>query len=330
MIVSFFDTVHDNQPKQFDGDFGEIVGLLRDGSQVSRHRADKEHTLSLVAAEFSPALRKSQNVVSRCAFTGDVDGDMPGDQGYDAMRAKLDQLGVAYCLHTTTKSTVGQNRFRVILPFATPLSAEEYEAVCSSIHQMLGEVFDTKTFDAARLSIFPQAWHGAPSDKPEWDDAQAHHAFDAQVNRPYLDAAVVMQTYPPIVKTKAEVIPVAEILAQMKPVTTDHDYFELIDLNRSPLVTEQIIETYRTAPEGGRFYKFMTSVAMRALHKNLPCDPQIVCALALNLNATSYGAKSRPNAMREAERAVAWAITHYTPRPKQRSNYATYLKLRKK
>ena len=182
---------------------------------------------------------------------------------------------------------------------------------------MLGEVFDTKTFDAGRLSIFPQAWTGAPPNALAWDEADTHHAFAANVTGAPLNADQIMADYPPVIRAEVEnKASVAEVEAfiESRPVRTDVDFFTLTDLDRSPIIRPAFVEEFLTSQPGGRFFRFLNRVAGRALAKDYPIDAQTLVALGKEIDARA-GVRGRTGIVREAQRALAYAIRQHQSRP---------------
>lgn len=317
MIVSFFDNTWSKDAMVETTTFAELAETLRYGSTLAMPRSDKEKVMCVVPAAFDPPQRLKANVTFRYCFTGDVDGDTATILTFDQMVAILTELGLAFIVHSTTKSTVHQNRYRVILPFDRPLTVEESEAASSSIHQMLGEVFDTKTFDAGRLSIFPQAWEGAPPNALAWDEADTHHAFATNIEGDAVDADTIMVNWPPVIRAEVEkTATVAEVQAfiESRPVRDDVDFLTLIDLDQSPIVRPEFVQEFISSPPGGRFFKFLNRVAGRALAKNLPIDTATLVALGREVDIRA-GVRGRTGIIREASRALAYAITQHQSRP---------------
>lgn len=315
ITATFFESVRDITAKPVELTFLELAEMMSESAAVPMHRADKEDAMCVIPARFAPQRRARANIVERFAFTGDVDGDMPGDPGFDGMVAGLDGLGVAYIAHTTTKSTITANRYRVILPFASPLSADDSEALWSSINQMFGSIFDAKTFDASRLSVMPRAWFGAPSpdDFPDWDEADAHHGFryrdgDAVV------AETIMAAFPPILDDRSSDHGGEALAAVMSRCSINVDLAELTDLDRSPLVTREMVADYLSSPPGGRFFRFMCRLAGRALTKGVNCDEDIILALGMAMNRRADN-RRRPSARREARRALHYAASRHRMQP---------------
>ncbi len=51
------------------------------------------------------------------------------------MKAHLDEVGLAYVLHTTTKSRAGWDRYRLLLPLKRPIEAGEFCAAWASANE---------------------------------------------------------------------------------------------------------------------------------------------------------------------------------------------------
>jgi hypothetical protein len=329
MTITFFNNVEDNVPNVCEMSFADLAETLAVASMVRQKRRAKESIMCVVPAVFDPPKRLKENVTARFAFTGDVDGDKPGDPGFDGMRQLLDALGFAYILHTTTKSTIHTNRYRVILPFSEPQSREAYEEACSSINQMLGEVFDTKTFDASRLSIVPCDWYGAPEGMADWwSDADAHHGYACNVDGAVLDAQAVAEAFPPVIRPVEPAPAPFDLEAyRLANPMADVDTSALMDFDTSPLVTEKMVSNYLTAPAGGRFFSFLCGAAHQALRKNLPCDPSIVFALGQTMN--SRGPNPQRRSMREARRAVEHVARNFVAPQSNATNGSAYEQLKK-
>lgn len=309
LVYSFFSNTRTVFPDVASGSFADLVGLLEYASTFERPRADKAATMCVVPARFEPERRAAANVVARCAFTGDVDGDAPGDGGFDWMAEVLSGLGVAYAIHSTTKSDIKNNRYRVILPFSAPVTADEYVASCWCIHSMLGEVFDTKTFDPARLSILPQRWTGEPPHYPYWDETEAHHGLKAETHKPAIDVAWLRATFPAERPRLVPTVPSETVATRISepPPFANFDDAELTDFERSPLVTAKMVSAYNGAVPGGRFFSFMCAAACRAFAMGLPCDPHVILQLGLEMNSRGPRSQRRTDGLREANRAVTFA-----------------------
>lgn len=318
MIVAFFSNVKETTVQHTELDFPTLANVFEGLSRQPKNRADKEGTESFIPAIFSPKRRSKTNVQFRHAFGLDVDGDREGHLQFDQMVELLDALDLNYIVHTTTKSTNAINRYRVILP-CEPLSVEDYEAACSSLDQALSNgkgVFDTKTYDASRLNFVPQDWYGLPKDTPDFPLDDAHQAFRSRTDGKLVPVQDFIAAFPPLPpETKETVVEEfdLETFFATRVVTSKHDWWTLADLDQSPLVTQQMRDEYVGSPEGGRYFKFLCRCAARALYRGLPCEPDIIHALGEQMNAR--GCHSKRRSLREARRAVSWAVANHQPTP---------------
>lgn len=313
ITATFFESVRDNVPQPVELTFPDLADIMAASSVIPVHRADKKTVRCVVPARFAPLRRASANVVEVFAFFGDVDGGTPGDPGFDGMVSWLDDLGLGYIVHSTTKSRLSANRYRVILPYAYPLTAADGESAWSSIHQMFGSIFDAGTFDAGRLNILPWAWCGAPEDCSDWDEADAHHGFQYREGAP-LDAHAMMAACPPVLAQTHREEDEGTLAAILGRAAVHVDFVELTDLDRSPLVTPEMVTDYLSSPPGGRFFRFMCRVAGRALTKGVNCDEDIILALGMAMNRRADN-RRRPLARREARRALHYAASRHGTQP---------------
>jgi len=315
ITATFFEHVRDKFAKPVQLTFAELAEMMEDASAIEMHRADKESAWCVIPAHFAPQRRARANVVERFAFTGDVDGDMPGDPGFDGLVTRLNDLGLAHIVHTTTKSTVTQNKYRVILPFSAPLSADDSEAAWSSINQMFGSIFDPATFDASRLSVMPRAWFGDPEhpDFPNWNEADAHHRFSYRDGDPVV-AEAIMAAFPPVLAPRCDEDNGEALAAILSRAAVKVDFADLTDLDRSPLVTPDMVTDYLFASPGGRFFRFMCRVSGRALTLGVNCDEDIILALGMAMNRRADN-RRRPLALREARRALRYAASRHGMQP---------------
>jgi len=286
---------------------------MKCSSEAPMLRTEKERAMCFVPAQFAPVKRSKLNLVERFAFTGDVDGDCVGDNGFKAATKLLDELGFAYIAHTTTNSTVASNRYRIILPFDRPLSSAHSEQAWFSINEMLGSIFDPRTFDSSRLSILPQQWQGSPT-KAEtgtgWSDEDAFHGFSYGCGS-FLDTHAVISAYPARIPQQVEPQTYSAPIDLFTGCIEYPDLEMLTDLEHSPLVTRRMIQEYLSAPKGGRFYRFMCRASGRALALGIRCDEAALMKLAMAMNRLADNSP-RPKALREATRALQFsAASHH-------------------
>jgi len=239
------------------------------------------------------------------AITADIDdGDV---LPMSAMVSKLNQLSLYYVVHSTTKSTQDQNRYRVILPLDEPFPADEFPSLFASFRLSLDGLPDRACSDASRLNIVPRFWVGSPDDSILiWDDAEAHHDFQAEVNGLPLDARRLMTDFP--------VTPEIEKAVEVRPLTPTER--QSIEIERDRLVSPAIVKSYMEAPSrGGRLFRFMSAVAVRAIYADQPISAAVLADLALEMNAKGPSPSRRTGLHREAQRAIDNAARYVGANP---------------
>src|ERR1043166_4539134 len=248
--IAFFADVRQNEFVATTLTFEELVGMLVEAAEEPRDRSAKKECTSFIPATFHTPRRAKANITARHAFALDVDGDGDGHLQFAEMVALLDDLRLQHITHTTTKSTHAVNRYRVILP-CEAISVPEYEGACRSIDQALSGgrgLFDSGCYDASRLNLFPQRWHGIPEDAPDFDASDGHHAIHARLTGELIDVKAIVEAFPPPPPEEStwhEIAPAeAKAILANRPLTHVHDYDKLTDLDDSPLVTDKMRDDY--------------------------------------------------------------------------------------
>ena len=135
---------------------------LRDN--LAKHQESETKDVGL----WSPTLyrdnttRGNKNVVSLSCFVLDLDGVQ-----LEVAKPYLEPFD--YFAHTTWSHSVERECWRVVLPFAQPVPASEWEATWYHLNGKLGNLSDSSTKDAARV------WY-LPSHQPGRDHDAFHHA----------------------------------------------------------------------------------------------------------------------------------------------------------
>lgn len=120
----------------------------------AEERANVKDTGGLVGAVLREAQRKNRNVVERTLITLDLDYCNPDVA--DRIREALP--GVAYLTYTTHTHTAEKPRLRLIILPSRPMDLTEYEALARKVAERVGiEMFDTTTYEPARLFYWPSA-----------------------------------------------------------------------------------------------------------------------------------------------------------------------------
>lgn len=129
-----------------------------------------------VGGTLSGGRRKAEAVAWRSLITLDLD-NVSGDP----WRAVERDLGCAACLYTTHSSTPQKPRYRLVMPLARPVHADEYVAIARRIAGDIGiDQMDDSTYEPSRLMYWPSTscdghWRYEYNDGP-WIDPDAQLA----------------------------------------------------------------------------------------------------------------------------------------------------------
>ncbi len=98
-----------------------------------------------------------------------------------------------------------------------------------------------------------------------------------------------------------------------------------LESDASVFLTPRMEEDFRTAPEGGRFFRLLTRIAINAISNGYPIE---IGSLPL-LRGTSTGlpqGKSREGVLREDQRALAFAVSSVQVPNRYEQRYAHHLR----
>jgi hypothetical protein len=123
-----------------------------------------------------------------------------------------------------------------------------------------------------------------------------------------------MELFPPVLKPRCDEDDGESLAAILSRGAANVDFAELTDLDRSPLVTPEMVTDYLFAQPGGRFFRFMCRVSGRALTMGVNCDEEIILALGMAMNRRADNHR-RPLALREARRALRFAASRQGMQP---------------
>ena len=139
---SRFDTAWKNRPmlwSQLLGRLGQSLQTAETHSDYLRMKKDRQDQIKdiggFVGGELKGGHRKSENVISRCLLTLDLDfapASFPDD-----MTNNLD-LTFAYCIYSTHKYAGTMPKFRLVIPLSRSVSSDEYEAIARKIAEKIG------------------------------------------------------------------------------------------------------------------------------------------------------------------------------------------------
>ena len=185
---SRFDTAWKNRPmlwSQLLGRLGQSLQTAETHSDYLKMKKDRQDQIKdiggFVGGELKGGHRKSENVISRCLLTLDLDfapASFPDD-----MTNNLD-LTFAYCIYSTHKYAETMPKFRLVIPLTRTVSSDEYEAIARKIAEKIGiDYFDDSTYQASRLMYWPS--HSA--------DVTPVFTY---LDEAWLDPSVILAEYP--------------------------------------------------------------------------------------------------------------------------------------
>lgn len=154
--IALFDRLSDNIPKPMVLRWDELVDLLR------RHdiRQDKDGRLFSPTQYAVGARRGNEGVLALTAFVGDVDDGWPLNRA----ESVLGRGGWAFVIYTTHSHTAEKPKFRIVVPFLTPVPVVEWGRVWQQLNELVEGHLDPGTKDPARISFLPSHLPGAPSE----------------------------------------------------------------------------------------------------------------------------------------------------------------------
>lgn len=164
-------------PLTFD-EYSALHEAERAGNKEAKAKlAAAKSTAWFNSATYKSNSRQRADLVSCTALQ--CDADQPGTTR-EKLVAALDALNVAYIVATSTSHGCGgQARYRVVIPFAKSIPADQYRAAWEAINARLAGMLDPGAKDPTRLNYMPRIPVGAIGhevivrDDLPWFDPQA-------------------------------------------------------------------------------------------------------------------------------------------------------------
>lgn len=156
------------------------VESIIDMIQNPREVHTKNECSAVSPGQYTGAVRKD-TCVSMSAFIMDIDD--ANDIQLTDLWHDLGELGCAYFAWTTCSHIPEKPKWRVMIPLAADVPAEEWGKFWGKLHRFLGSLSDTKVRDLARIHYLPSV----PQDRPEYAYERRYHIgnyFDpAEIDR---------------------------------------------------------------------------------------------------------------------------------------------------
>jgi hypothetical protein len=225
--------------------------------------------------------RRRDNIVGFAVWIG-FDLDRPGWTMYRLDRSLRSVQRVVY---TTTQSTPGHQRWRIILALDRPHTIAEHEAIWRWFQEEMDGELDDKTKDATRLLYCPASWIGADN------------LFISYAGEPLPVDEIIKVAPPPPPAPRADYCCDPEVRA---PDGTE-------------VVTEAMIAKASYRPEGGRLYGLMVGAAVRFRREGWTLTTAELANAAMQANQRISPGKARKGLLKEAQHALDYAAVHVQP-----------------
>ena len=321
--ITVFEGARDTTPHIMTYSWQDMCDLFEEASQEHWKRSAKLSRLAYIPGLLAGP-RAAANVVHLSFGSYDVDlaGSNPAYIDFPTMKARLDAMGVAYILATSTKSLAADHRYRLVLRFEQPVSSELHLMMWHHTNDRFGNIFDRSTHDPSRLSFFPADWIGLPRDSKgeivaDWPERSAYQAFAC--NRG--GDSLLLPDFTTLAQPTAASATSKAVRPQKTPVgrtTISSAAQTLLDECAAAVPTKGSLGyRFATSPTndlylgqqpfgdvpGGRMFRFLCRVAARAFRRRLPINADLLFDLATAVNAAN-GGTPRPDLRREVERAL--------------------------
>ena len=310
MIFTFFSGVRDNRGAAFEFDIPGVISILSESAEAVKCPSQKLKGIMLSTTSYPDGLTRAKaNAVGAEAIAMDVDEGWTIDKAEAAVRS----LETPYVIHSTTKCTEDQHRFRIILFLDRMVSPREYEIVWLALAHRFGVSMDVTTRDISRLSVMPAAWDGA------------HNDFRSESKGKLIDVDAVLQTCPApeprdfpderrslSISTSPRFFdPLAAHQAELRRLSNGGYHPEnLTDLNTSPIVPRRALEDALSGNPGGRTFRLLCSVAMSARSKGYHLDEHDLVTVARDFSDRVGRRTSESELRHDARNALSWAAQH--------------------
>jgi hypothetical protein len=273
IAASLFNSCYDKQPalREF-ADWSALVEFLKEQTTKPAYAADKERTPLISPAVYEPqSLRAKENVLAWGNwFAVDIDNKDGTNPLADieTVVAKVMERGAASFIYTTTSSQHDRQCFRLMFPTDRPVEAHEFYAVWHSVAEWLG-CADKQTKDPSRMFTLPRQW--ADGHNVSWFTEGQPMGIDA-----------LCRDYPATQELRR-----AAVVNAFKVDTTDLKPCEpqMVSLY-GPFVRDDVLNAAMGGAKGGRMFKFLCSVAARALFKGYAITADELADIGVELART--------------------------------------------
>lgn len=152
LVVSLFDGKRDSDPQQREMTWSQLLDRFYKDHSV---RKNKDGMLMSPTSYKHGTKRAAENVELVFCAVFDIEHHGP----FDVMQEKL--KGHAFLAHSSYNHQLDDPRYRIILPLADPIPADQWPRSWAKLNHWLGGINDAATKDASRIYYLPSKPPGA-------------------------------------------------------------------------------------------------------------------------------------------------------------------------
>ena len=214
--------------------------------------------------------------------------------------------GIRHICYSSASSTREHPKFRVVIPFETPVPAASIKHLWFALNKEYNELGDPQTKDLSRMYYVPA----------QYPDSYQFIRFHREA--PFLCWSSLVQKHPFAAPTtnsfrsKLSAEMQDKLLAYRKAKLNNTD-FSWSSYRDCPFVNPNMIKEYRCITETGWYaalYKIMIGIAFSATSKDYPITAQEIEQLCREIDRDTGGWYDNRPMQVEAARAIEFALTN--------------------
>ena len=323
MQITIFQNAQNTSPTLYESDWDWMCDTLPLYFALKKNRSAKmDHEAMIFGECDGPRAKANIRSLSGLAADFDLPSSDPRYASFSAMCERLEGEGYAFIAYTTTANDEGENRYRLLMPYAHDVPFELCQPAWFACNAKFNGAIDASTKDESRLSFLPADWQENPYCDPRKGQVTLTAPFNAvRVNRtgkPILSDVEIAALAPHATKRTTSVtarrartsgVPTTgcvDFSALERGVTNEFAWRLLSDLWNSSLITDAMLKP-DTAPND-RVWRFINQVAWHAIKTQTPINLQCLVALATQFCRECLNREAPDELARRARDALEFAI----------------------
>jgi len=323
MQITIFSNAKNTVPALYESDWDWMCDTIPLYLAVKLNRSAKlDHSAMIFGECDGPRAKANVRSLSGLAADFDLPSSDPRYVSFSAMCERLEDDGYAFIAYTTTANDEGENRYRLLMPYAHDVPFALCQPAWFACNAKFGGAIDPSTKDESRLSFLPADWQENPYSDPRKGEVTLTAPFnEVRVNRagkPILSDVEIAALVPFATRRTTGIAPsrvrtsgvsatlCTDFSALERGVTNEFSWQLLSDLRNSSLVTDAMLKP-DTAPND-RVWRFMGQVAGRAVRNQTPINLQCLVALATQFCRECLNRDAPDELARRACDALEFAI----------------------